>query len=344
MKNRPVLFVLKAAMHTLGHSTLCHERPRLVLAVLDGHLLTVHLQGMLLVLTYVVPAFRLQGAHKIVIYDDASEDNSLLLQDLYHQHGRHYLKMYPVSVLEGEYPDEDNNLRLERQLKAFDHCLRREASSADWILVADVDEFIWSPKYSTIQEFLGSAHVEDGWANVGVQLTKTGMLDDTERYTYKLHKELDGTVRLTNEHGPQLLIENMVQRGPDARLGEPEAVIRDNITYCATGWCEHGPVKSFARKSALKKLGVHSHHLLDGFWGAYAEMSLITGRHFRVISEADLLYRRQSSRAWDNYEAGELDDQRTTAKTFFRAVTDRTLQTAFSRQVRKQIWRLLSTP
>ena len=47
--------------------------------------------------------YRLQGAHKIVIYDDASEDNSLLLQDAYHQHGRHYLKMYPISVVDANF-------------------------------------------------------------------------------------------------------------------------------------------------------------------------------------------------------------------------------------------------
>ena len=77
-------------------------------------------------------------------------------------------------------------------------------------------------------------------------MTITGMLNDTEVYAYKLEKEPDGTVRLTNKHGPQLLLEDMVQRGPDERLGEPEALIKANITHCATGWCDNGPVKSFA--------------------------------------------------------------------------------------------------
>ena len=280
----------------------------------------------------------LQGAHRIVIYDDASEDQSLLLQELYHQHGRHYLKMYPISVVDvnvsdaAEYP-----VKLQKQLKAFEHCLVHETDEAEWILVADVDEFVWSPKYSTISDFLGSADVGEHWGSVGVQMSITGMLDDTEVYAYELHKEADGSVRLTNKYGPQLLLEDMVQRGPDARLGEPKALIKDNITHCVAGWCDHGPVKSFARKSGVTVLGVHNHETSDGFGTLYADMSLVTGRHFSVISEADLQRRRHSARGWVLHSDRTIEELRNSAKTFFRAVTDRTLQAGFTHQLRHQI-------
>ena len=60
--------------------------------------------------------YRLQGAYKIVIYDDASEDNFLLLQDLYHQH-RHYLMMYPISLVDANFSDAaEYAVRLEKQI------------------------------------------------------------------------------------------------------------------------------------------------------------------------------------------------------------------------------------
>ena len=286
---------------------------------------------------------RLQGAHKIVVYDDASEDNSLLLQDLYHQHGRHYLKMHPTSILDANFSDAaEYGVRLQRQLKAFEHCLLHETEEADWILVADVDEFIWSPKYSTISEFLGSADIGEHWGSVGVQMNIAGMTDDTEMYAYRLEQEPDGSVRFTNERGPQLLLEDMVQRGPDARLGEPEALIKENITHCASGWCDHGPVKSFARKSGVSRMGVHNHDMTDGWWTLYADMSHVTGRHFSVASEADLQKRRHNSRGWVFHGDGTIEALRHVGQTFFRSVTDRTLQQGFAQQLRHQIRTLLS--
>ena len=293
-------------------------------------------------LTSVACASRLQGVHKIVIYDDASEDESLLLQELYSQRGRHYLKMHPLSAIV-EIPDTaEYGVRLEKQTKAFRHCLEHEADNMEWILVADVDEYVWSPKYSTISEFLGSEDIGEHWGSVGVQMSISGMLDDTEFYAYKVEREEDGSVRLTNEHGPQLLLEDMVQRGPDARLGEPEALIKDNITICTTGWCDHGPVKSFARKDHVKDLGVHNHGMNDGWWTLYAGMELVTGRHFSIISEADLQRRRHSSRSWVFHGDGTIEDWRACAKTFFRAVTDRTLQQGFAHRLRQEIGILLS--
>ena len=134
-----------------------------------------------------------------------------------------------------------------------------------------------------------------------------------------------------------------MQRGPDERLGEPEALIMANITHCATGWCDNGPVKSFARKSGVKVLGVHNHDMNDGYWSLYAEMSLVTCRHFSVTFEADLQRRRLSSRGWVLHGDGTIEALRNCGKTFFRAVTDKTLQARFPHQLRHQMRMLLSS-
>ena len=81
----------------------------------------------------------------------------------------------------------------------------------------------------------------------------------------------------------------------------------------------------------------------DGFWTLYAEMSLVTGRHFSVTSEADLQRRRHSSRGWVLHGDGRIEALRNCGKTFFRAVSDRTLQAEFAHQLRHQMRMLLSS-
>ena len=104
-----------------------------------------------------------------------------------------------------------------------------------------------------------------------------------------------------------------------------------------------GQLKSFARKSGVKVLGVHNHDMNDGYWNLYREMSQVTGRHFSVTVEADLQRRRHSSRGWVLHGDGTIEALRNCGKTFFRAVTDRTLQAGFAHQLRHQMRMLLSS-
>ena len=284
----------------------------------------------------------------MIIIDDGSSDNILLLQDLYELHNRSYLTVVHAASLLAMDGENDYEKKYERQNLLFNQCI--QYTSAEWILIADVDEFIWSPKHGTLPEYLASDMVQDDITAIVIPITRAGMLDDMHRHLYKIVKTADGNVELSNAKGPELLIEKSIRRGPDARLGEPEAVIKLNISVCQQsvhfgGWnleacCQNCNPKSMVRRDAVKLLGVHTHEVSHGK-SLWADIKDVNGWHFFVRSKADFAFKFLSGRG--TYRSDSSHDYiMTSAQLFFSSVTERTLQAAFADKVREQILDLMS--
>ena len=67
---------------------------------------------------------RLLGVAQLVLFDDASTDGTALLQQLYEQHGRQYVKVLPAPA---------NADGLTRQLLSSQACLDIYKERSDWV-------------------------------------------------------------------------------------------------------------------------------------------------------------------------------------------------------------------
>ncbi len=120
--------------------------------------------------------YRMMGVSKIIIYDDFSTDNVTLLNDLYQQHGRGYL------VIEQGIWSEDPRVR---RAEAGSACYGKYRAESDWLINLDVDEFVWSPKYSSLPEYF-MHEVPETTHILYVGASRFGWGGQRHRYTYSL--------------------------------------------------------------------------------------------------------------------------------------------------------------
>ncbi|KAK9820746.1 hypothetical protein WJX74_009462 [Apatococcus lobatus] len=220
---------------------------------------------------------RIQGFTHFVIYDDFSADNVSLLETLYREHGRHYITVYP--------PTGQGLTNNERRSHNAGHCSEHFSNDSDWMINIDVDEFVWSPAYHSVQEYL-AAEVKEDMHMVYVGATRFGWGGQRHRFEYAL-QQVNGTgdhsVELSNPKGIQLLTSSHIHRAPDQRFGEPEQFLRDSNQRCREWQGEDSPCtndyngrygKAFVRTQHAVSVWTHG----GGVRGAFGEGSMFNGQ------------------------------------------------------------------
>jgi Glycosyltransferase family 92 len=81
------------------------------------------------------------GFDKIVVYDNASSDNTLTLVEFCRQHGEIEYIYWPKPF---------------SQIKAYSDCVKRFSKECEWMAFLDVDEFLVLPKHKYLGPFLES--------------------------------------------------------------------------------------------------------------------------------------------------------------------------------------------
>ena len=118
----------------------------------------------------------------------------------------------------------------------FQHCIKTFGEDSEWILIADVDEFIFSPEYGTHWDMLQELPVLERKMERLVDVIQAGctrfstftsnITQEEWRFQYKLERDPHGKVRYRTGCDLQQ-ITSQVYLGPDVRLSafeEPLAV------------------------------------------------------------------------------------------------------------------------
>jgi Glycosyltransferase family 92 len=103
--------------------------------------------------------YRLQGVDRFLLYDDGSRDNTVLLTHLYQTKGfADFVEVYPNNhhTYNKEYPQQVSRQYVWRQIQALQHCNSRSINRTKWVIVVDVDEFVYSPQNGSIWDFIQS--------------------------------------------------------------------------------------------------------------------------------------------------------------------------------------------
>jgi hypothetical protein len=188
---------------------------------------------------------RLQGAERFIIYDDDSTDNITFLNDLYSQ-------TFPES-----YVQVIPKIKLSQQGACFQHCVQTFGKDSTWILIADVDEFVYSPTYGTLANMLAELPNIEAQQKRQVDVIKAECTrystfgadgaSQQNRFQYVLERRPDGKVEYRNGCGLQAITSH-TRRGPDDRLSQAEVPLKleldkpENGCENVKGWnvCSHG--------------------------------------------------------------------------------------------------------
>ena len=213
---------------------------------------------------------RIQGVDRFVIYDDHSSDNIGLLKRFYHEKD----PSCEIHVLEALGPATSSiTAGLRRQASSFQHCLDTYGPTSEWMVVLDVDEFLYSPAFGTVADLLGNLSSIEAQENRTINhILSTnlnfGSSGQKHRFGYRLITT--GTVsaervRYSNACGIQLLVERHILRGPHLSL---EPAMYNNLTDFKSLWicklpgyfspCRHNPGKSLFRPAFAVEAGVHA--------------------------------------------------------------------------------------
>ena len=248
---------------------------------------------------------KLQGIERFIIYDDDSSDNITLLNDLYDQN----------------YPDSHvyviRRIVSGHQAACFQHCVSTYGKNSDWILIADVDEFVYSPMFGTLKDMIKELPKIEAQQNrsidvIHVNATRfsTFRPDGTQqqhRFQFALERRPDGRVVYRNGCGLQQVTTH-TRRGPDPNLYPKEAAhfkalnVPANGCGIRNGWnvCWHGPGKSLFRPQHVRVAGVHYPFRWDGpgLWSHQIRppVNLAWCDHYYLRSVEDALYK---ARYWN---------------------------------------------
>ena len=154
---------------------------------------------------------RIQGIDRIIIYDHDSTDNITLLNDLYQQHDPGFRVHVMKSLAK---PASGRGLAQ----KNFQHCLDEYGNSTEWMMIADVDEYLHSPAFGTLASMLRNLSAIErrrglhlsGVTSVNLNFGSSGQ---EHRFENRLARRADGRVAYCNPCGLQLITDH-VRRGP----------------------------------------------------------------------------------------------------------------------------------
>jgi hypothetical protein len=162
---------------------------------------------------------RLQGVERFIIYDDDSADNITLLNDLYAQN-------FPES-----YVHVIRRIYAGHQAACFQHCVQTFGKDSTWILIADVDEFVYSPTYGTLKNMLEELPKIEAQQKRRVDVIHANCtrystigadgVSQQNRFQYVLERRPDGKAAYRNGCGLQAITSH-TRRGPDYRLSLDE--------------------------------------------------------------------------------------------------------------------------
>ena len=243
----------------------------------------------------------LQGVERFIIYDDKSSDNITFLNDFYTRRS------------------PETNIRVipavGTQFQCFQDCAINYGKDSSWMLVADVDEFLFSPKWGTLKNMLAElpkiqAKQRHNIYGFEAQCTRfsASKFDGTQqhaRFGYKLEMDPEGRAVYRNGCGLQLITSH-TRRGPDPRLNDSEqelyATLHSRVNGCGNdlGWdvCDHGPGKSMWQPRHVRQVRIHK-AIMDGFgiWDAKVKPSakFVWCYHFYLRSVEDAI---DKSRLW----------------------------------------------
>jgi hypothetical protein len=212
---------------------------------------------------------KIQGVERFIIYDDEASDNITLLSDLYTQNhpGSH------VYVIRRIVP--------KHQAACFQHCVSTYGKNSDWVLIADVDEFAYSPTFGTLKDMLAALPAIEAQQNrsidvIHINATRFSTVrpdgaQQQHRFQYALERLPGGRVVYRNGCGLQQVTSH-TRRGPNPTLHPAEAAqfralnVPANGCGIRDGWnvCWHGPGKSLFRPQHVRVAGVHYPFRWDG--------------------------------------------------------------------------------
>ena len=208
---------------------------------------------------------RIQGVDRFVIYDDHSTDNITMLKRFYHQRD----PTFEIHIFEAIGPNKASiSAGLKRQATSFQHCLDNFGATTRWMLVMDVDEFLYSPAFGTVADLLENLSLVEARENRTINRIISlnlnfGTSGQRRRFKYRLVPG-KGPVLYQNGCGIQLLTDHVL-RGPHEYL---ERELYNNITDSKGLWvcrlpgyfspCRHNPGKSLFRPEDVLEAGVHA--------------------------------------------------------------------------------------
>ena len=154
---------------------------------------------------------RMQGVDRIIIYDDHSLDKIRRLVGFYHQQDADF----QIQVLKTRFLP---NLGGSFQRKNFQHCLDTYGNSTEWMLIADVDEFLYSPAFGTLESMLrnlSAVERERGlhFSHVTSVNLNFGSSGQQHRFENALVRAGGGRIAYRNPCGLQLITDH-IRRGP----------------------------------------------------------------------------------------------------------------------------------
>ncbi|XP_055356543.1 uncharacterized protein LOC129601704 [Paramacrobiotus metropolitanus] len=97
-----------------------------------------------------------QGVEHFLLYDDMSDNDVLTLPVLLQENGFHGLvEIYPINFLRQNRKSNHGYFdHYANQFPMIDHCTNRLRRLTEWLMIIDVDEFVYSTKHGTILKFL----------------------------------------------------------------------------------------------------------------------------------------------------------------------------------------------
>ncbi|OQV25768.1 hypothetical protein BV898_00694 [Hypsibius exemplaris] len=225
-----------------------------------------------------------QGVDHFVLYDDDSRDESTTLIPLLYAspfHNATNQMLFPpvVEVVQANFfrnnrqsdhgsLDHDHNQRA-----CLKHCHIRYKDTSTWMLIIDVDEFIYSPRHGTIRQFLQAYenytdnltadHVTEFQASA-VRFGSSGLQSDF--YSELLPNAFEGVLTVLFEKSvqgkeePGLIIEANPRRAPHRELDRNfDAVFQATCPSIPNGpvKCQHALGKSIFRPDRCRKPYIH---------------------------------------------------------------------------------------
>ena len=203
---------------------------------------------------------RLQGVERIVIYDDGSSDNISMIPEFYTQNDPTVEVIVLPAVFSGpiktgwDYVDQKRNLQ---------HCLDTYGDSTEWMLVCDVDEFIYSPTYGSLRNVTVRADEMGVERNMTISTiyfpcARFGTGGQKWRFHYALSRTSSGEIVYTNGCGVELIVDHIYRGRWNTREddGGPAPAYCEKPPHLDLH-CYHGFGKSMFRARDVLAPDVH---------------------------------------------------------------------------------------